>query len=59
MLTDNILIVFTRLEGLERRPIAHTCTYTLEIPTTYQSFPEFREEFNSILEANTWEMNIV
>lgn len=59
MLTDHIFIVFTRLEGLERRPIAHTCTYTLEIPTTYQCFPEFREEFNSILEANTWEMNIV
>ena len=31
----------------------------LEIPCTYQSFPEFREEFNSILKANTWEMDIV
>lgn len=59
MITNMIYIVFTRLEGLERRPIAHTCTYTLELPTTYQCYPEFREEFNSILEANSWEMNIV
>ena len=50
---------FTRLDGLQRRPVAHTCTFTLEIPGTYQSFPEFREQFNSILEANTWEMDIV
>lgn len=59
MINDSINIMFTRLEGLERRPIAHTCTYLLEIPTTYQCYPEFREEFNSILEANSWEMNIV
>lgn len=59
MISDAINIVFTRLEGLERRPIAHTCTYTVEIPTTYQCYPEFREEFNSILEANSWEMNMV
>ena len=59
MLCDHIYVSFTRLDGLQRRPVAHTCTFTLEIPCTYQSFPEFREEFNSILEANTWEMDIV
>ena len=56
---DHIYVSFTRLDGLQRRPVAHTCTFTLEIPCTYQSFPEFREEFNSILEANTWEMDVV
>ena len=59
MLCDHISVIFTKLDGLQRRPVAHTCTFTLEIPSTYQSFAEFREEFNSILEANTWEMNIV
>ena len=56
---DHIYVLFTRLDCLQRRPVAHTCTFTLEISCTYQSFPEFREEFNSILEANTWEMDIV
>lgn len=59
MLCDHIYVSFTKLDGLQRRPVAQTCTFTLEIPCTYQSFPEFREEFNSILEANTWEMDIV
>ena len=59
MLCDHIYVTFTRFDGMQRRPVAHTCTFTLEIPSTYQSFPEFREEINSILEANTWEMDIV
>ena len=59
MLCDHIHVTFTRLDGIQRRPVAHTCTFTLEIPSTYQSFPEFREEFSSILEANTWEVDIV
>lgn len=59
MLCNHIYDSFTSLDDLQRRPVAHTCTFTLEIPCTYQSFPEFREQFNSILEANTWEMDIV
>lgn len=49
MLFPEILVTFTQLEGIARRPIAHTCNYILEISSTYQSFPELREEFNGIL----------
>lgn len=46
---DKIDIMFTSGIGLGRRPIAHTCGPTLELPSTYQSYPDFRGEFDSIL----------
>jgi hypothetical protein len=59
LLTDTLKIVFNSYEGLQRRPVAHTCGYTLEVPSTYSSFCELREEFMGILSADGWEMNIV
>lgn len=59
LVTDRLTITFTNSEGLQRRPIAHTCGYTLEVPTTYASFCELREEFMAILNSDSWEMNIV
>ena len=59
MVCDSLNINFVRLDGLGRRPVAHTCGPCLELPTTYQSFPELREEFSSILSLSTWEMDIV
>ena len=59
LLTDTLKIVFTNYEGLQRRPVAHTCGYTLEVPSTYSNFCELREEFMGILSADGWEMNIV
>ncbi|CAH1106723.1 unnamed protein product [Psylliodes chrysocephalus] len=53
-----IAIQFTNLDGFQRRPISHTCTSTLELPTTYNNLPDFREEFNSILNANFWNVEI-
>jgi hypothetical protein len=50
-------INFSRLTGLERRPMGHTCTYELDIPVDYDSYPEFRDEFSSILNSNEWEMD--
>lgn len=44
---------------LARRPIAHSCGPTLELPNTYANFCELREEFNNILQLNNWEMDIV
>ena len=40
---------FTKLEGLGRRPIAHTCSCVLELPSTYDSYAEFRAEFTNVL----------
>ena len=59
MLFEGIQVTFTDLSGLERRPIARTCNTLLQLPTTYQSFPELREEFNHILAADNWEMDII
>ena len=56
MVCENLNIKFVKVEGLGRRPIAHTCGLCLELPTTYESFPELREEFSSILSLSTWEM---
>ena len=59
MLFDAIQVNFTNLSGLGRRPIAHTCNTVLELSSTYQSFPELREELSAILASDYWEMDIV
>ena len=59
MLFDSWKVSFTNIEGCARRPIAHTCSNTLELPSTYQSFPELREEFTNILKSEDWEMDII
>ncbi len=46
-----IQVTFNVLTGLGRRPIAHTCNYTLELPATYQSYQEFVQEFVSDFKA--------
>ncbi|KAL3861531.1 hypothetical protein ACJMK2_007560 [Sinanodonta woodiana] len=42
-----------------RRPIAHTCGCVLELSSNYESFVEFRREFNGILESKIWIMDII
>ena len=56
---SSIGIQFSRLEGLARRPIAHTCGPIFELPSTYETFPELREEFNNILEKSKWQNDIL
>ena len=58
MLFPELQATFNQLEKASRRPIAHTCSCVLEIPSTYSSFPELREEFTHILEATSWEIDI-
>ena len=41
-----------------RRPIARTCSPSLELPATYNNFCELSEEFTNILRQNNWEMSI-
>lgn len=57
---DKISIMFNKLEGVARRPIARTCTPVLEIPSTYQSYNELAEEFSNVLrEKSSWSFNFV
>lgn len=46
---EQVKVSFTGLCGVKRRPIAHTCSNLLELPTTYNSFQEFRREFTFLL----------
>ena len=53
-------VTFTDLNGLARRPVAHTCGPLLEVPSTYQCYNELVEEFSSILrEKSSWTFDIV
>ena len=59
LMTCKIEVAFTKLEGVGCRPIAHTCGPVLELPSTYANFVELREQFNNILDKDTWEMDIM
>ena len=54
-----IEVLYTKIEGLGLRLIAHTCGPVLEIPSTYPNFAELRKEFTSILNKNNWEIDNV
>ena len=53
-----IQIEFTKLEGIGRHPIAHTCGCVLEIPSSYDSFSEFGAEFTNVLAKEKWQNDI-
>jgi hypothetical protein len=53
-------ITFNGLYGLERRPIAHTCSCLLELSRTYSTYAEFSGEFKAVFEAKAgWIMDCV
>ncbi|KAB0804069.1 hypothetical protein PPYR_01039 [Photinus pyralis] len=54
-----ITIDFISTDGFARVPIAHTCSSILQIPTTYENFLTFRNEFNNLLSSNVWVMDMV
>ena len=55
---ESIKVTFTDLDGAARRPVAHICGSVLELPTTYQSFPQFRQEMNAIFSSEYWDIDI-
>ena len=57
--STNIVVSFNGLEGAARRVVAHTCGLILEVPRTYESFPEFRKEMNNILNSGVWDIDFV
>ncbi|KAJ7352792.1 hypothetical protein OS493_033853 [Desmophyllum pertusum] len=56
---STIGVAFTKLEGLGRRPIAHTCSSILELPSTYDCYAEFRAEFTNVLANGKWQNDIM
>ncbi len=57
--SDRIEIMLTNMSELTGRPIWHTCGRVLEMANCYNRFPEFRSEFNAVLESNIYIMDIV
>lgn len=62
-MTQSISIIFNALDGFARRPIGHSCSSTLELPSTYKTFPEFVSEFRSVISDShdnyNWVMDAV
>ena len=60
MITKSIKVHFNSLKGIARRPISHTCSCTLELPTSYVSFLEFEKEFSLVLTSeDAWAMDAI
>lgn len=56
--TKKIQITFNRVSGLARRPIAHTCAFTLEISTDYTNYMQFSSEMKAVLsDESSWFMD--
>ncbi|XP_072291357.1 uncharacterized protein [Eucyclogobius newberryi] len=59
LVSSCIMVEFVVQTAFTRRPIGRTCASLLHLPDSYDNFPDFRSEFNSILDANIWIMDIV
>ncbi|KAF3854508.1 hypothetical protein F7725_022563 [Dissostichus mawsoni] len=57
--SGQIQVEFIAQSSFTRRPIGRACGMILQLSDNYDSFPDFRSEFNSILESNIWIMDIV
>ncbi|KAK3101443.1 hypothetical protein FSP39_005144 [Pinctada imbricata] len=59
-LTESINVEFTSsCTGLARRPTSRTCVNSLILPSLYESFADFKEEFLNVLESNVWDMDYI
>ena len=55
-----IQVTFNRLCGLGRRPIAHTCSSTLELSTDYANYMQFCAEMKTVLhDEYSWIMDAI
>ena len=57
---EQVTVEFNSLDGLQRRPVVHTCGPMLELPTTYDSYTDLAEEFTNIMRSEqAWSFDIV
>ena len=54
-ITSKIEVKFNNLAGVARRPIARTCDFVLELPTSYLNDDDFCCEFNTIFNTTEHE----
>ncbi len=46
-----VSVLFNGTDGLSRCPVAHTCSPSLELSTSYQTYKEFVDEFKACLNS--------
>ena len=51
ILVNKIAVELVACSTIARRPIVHTCVPLMELPSSYASYCEFREEMQNILNA--------
>ncbi|KAL1022820.1 hypothetical protein UPYG_G00032800 [Umbra pygmaea] len=56
---NRISALFSQMSDFTRRPIGRTCGRVLELADCYDNFPDFRAEFNAVLDSNIWVMDII
>ena len=58
---SSITVSFNHLDNLAHRPIAHTCSSTLELATTYKTYLDFEKEFQNVLADPyfSWRMDAI
>ncbi|XP_041440422.1 uncharacterized protein LOC121400700 [Xenopus laevis] len=59
IVTGKININFETMTTFTRRPVGRTCASILQLADDYTNFPDFRAEFNAVLESNIWVMEFV
>jgi len=60
IMPNKITVTFCKMYGIARRPVAHTCSNTLELSSTYESYQELRRELKFWLaDINSYRMDIV
>lgn len=61
--SSEIKVDFNSLSGFARRPIAHTCSCNIELPSSYTNYDDFYQEFQSILsnakDDFSWRMDAI
>lgn len=57
---QSIEVQFSRDDGFARRPVVHTCGPMLQLPCTYESYPELAKEFTKVMkEGAAWSFDLV
>ena len=60
ILVNKIAVELVACPTIARRPIVHTCVPLMELPSSYASYCEFREEMQNILNAcDNWGIVII
>ena len=49
VMPESIKVMFVSATGLQRRPIAHTCSNVLELPDAYTSEMDLKREFRAVI----------